>query len=153
MLADYHTHTPLCQHAEGNPEDYIDQAIAANLAEYGISDHAPQAPEPFDEWRMLEEHLPQYFDWIARAQKHARKKLPVRAGLERAVADEVGGVGRRIERQRQPANEWQNHFHQPRIAREGRGVTGRRTGRAATSSAACSGATTMRTIRPVWAAC
>ena len=34
MLADYHTHTPLCQHAEGNPEDYIDQAIAANLAEY-----------------------------------------------------------------------------------------------------------------------
>lgn len=82
MLADYHTHTPLCQHAEGNPEDYIDQAIAANLAEYGISDHAPQTPEPFDDWRMLEEHLPQYFDWIARAQKHAGKKLPVRAGLE-----------------------------------------------------------------------
>lgn len=82
MLADYHTHTPLCLHAEGKPEEYIDQAIAANLAEYGISDHAPQAPEPFDEWRMLEENLPQYFDWIARARKHAGEKLSVRAGLE-----------------------------------------------------------------------
>tara|TARA_B100000900_G_scaffold408264_1_gene422254 strand:+ start:731 stop:1552 length:822 start_codon:yes stop_codon:yes gene_type:complete len=82
MIADYHTHTPLCHHAEGSPEDYIAQAIAANLAEYGISDHAPQTPEPFDEWRMLEEDLPQYFDWIARARKHAGERLPVRAGLE-----------------------------------------------------------------------
>tara|TARA_B110000881_G_scaffold145957_1_gene129151 strand:- start:6459 stop:7334 length:876 start_codon:yes stop_codon:yes gene_type:complete len=82
MLADYHTHTPLCLHAKGNPEDYIDQAIAAGLSEYGISDHAPQSPEPFDDWRMLEEHLPEYLDWIARARHHAGGRLEVRAGLE-----------------------------------------------------------------------
>lgn len=82
MLADYHTHTPLCLHAEGEPEEYIDQAIATGLAEYGISDHAPQSPEPFDDWRMLEEHLPLYHEWIARARRHAGDRLPVRAGLE-----------------------------------------------------------------------
>jgi len=82
MLADYHTHTPLCLHAQGEPEEYIDSAIAAGLQEYGISDHAPQSPEPFDDWRMLEEHLPEYFQWIARARNHAGGKIPVRAGLE-----------------------------------------------------------------------
>lgn len=82
MLADYHTHTPLCLHAEGEPEAYLDHAIAAGLAEYGISDHAPQTPEPFDDWRMLEAQLPEYFDWIDRARLHAGDRLPVRAGLE-----------------------------------------------------------------------
>jgi histidinol-phosphatase (PHP family) len=82
MLADYHTHTPLCRHAEGEPEAYLDQALASGLAEYGISDHAPQIPEPFDEWRMNEDDLPEYFDWIARARQHAGNRLPVRAGLE-----------------------------------------------------------------------
>jgi len=82
MLADYHTHTPLCLHAEGEPGEYIDQAIATGLAEYGISDHAPQRPEPFDEWRMLEKDLPEYFEWIARARAHAGTRLPIRAGME-----------------------------------------------------------------------
>jgi histidinol-phosphatase (PHP family) len=82
VLADYHTHTPLCRHAEGTPEAYLDQAIVTGLAEYGISDHAPQTPEPFDEWRMLEEELPAYFEWIDAARKHANGRLEVRAGLE-----------------------------------------------------------------------
>ena len=82
MLADYHTHTPLCRHAEGNPEEYLDQALAAGLVEYGISDHAPQTPEPFDDWRMLESELPEYLEWIERARQHAGARLPVRAGLE-----------------------------------------------------------------------
>lgn len=82
LLADYHTHTPLCRHAEGTPEAYLDQAIAHGLAEYGISDHAPQTPEPFDEWRMLELEMPDYFAWIEAARKHAGGRIPVRAGLE-----------------------------------------------------------------------
>jgi len=41
MPADYHTHTPLCKHAEGEPEEYVDFAIARGVTEYGISDHAP----------------------------------------------------------------------------------------------------------------
>lgn len=82
MPADYHTHTPLCHHAEGEPEAYIDAALAAGLSEYGISDHAPAIPEPFDDWRMSEADLPDYWKWIERARKHAAGRLPIRAGLE-----------------------------------------------------------------------
>jgi histidinol-phosphatase (PHP family) len=82
MPADYHTHTPLCRHAEGGPEAFVDAALAAGLTEYGISDHAPQRPEPFDDWRMLEAELPEYLEWIARARSHAAGRIPVRAGLE-----------------------------------------------------------------------
>ena len=80
-LADYHTHTPLCMHAEGEPEEYIAQAKAIGLEEYGISDHAPVMPEPFDDWRMLYSDLPRYYEWIERARSVAGE-LPVRAGLE-----------------------------------------------------------------------
>jgi histidinol-phosphatase (PHP family) len=82
MPADYHTHTPLCRHASGAPEEFVDQALARGLSEYGVSDHAPQRPEPFDDWRMLEAEMPAYLDWIDRARRHAAGRLPVRAGLE-----------------------------------------------------------------------
>lgn len=82
MPADYHTHTPLCRHAEGEPEAFVDAAIAAGLTEYGISDHAPAIPEPFDDWRMFERELPEYHHWINRAKARAAGRLPIRAGLE-----------------------------------------------------------------------
>lgn len=91
MPANYHTHTPLCRHAEGDPEAYIDAAIAAGLSEYGVSDHAPQRPEPYDDWRMLEAELPAYFDWIGRARAHAAGRIPVRAGLECDWLEGCGG--------------------------------------------------------------
>jgi histidinol-phosphatase (PHP family) len=60
----------------------VDAAIAASLSEYGISDHAPAIPEPFDDWRMALADLPEYFAWIDRARAHAAGRLPIRAGLE-----------------------------------------------------------------------
>lgn len=82
MTADYHTHTPLCRHATGTPEEYVAAAIAAGLDEYGISDHAPCRPEPFDDWRMLSEEMPDYLEWIERARMAACGKVKIRAGLE-----------------------------------------------------------------------
>lgn len=82
MPADYHTHTPLCRHAEGEPEAFVDAAIRAGLTDYGISDHAPQRPEPFDDWRMAEAEMPDYFRWLDRARAHAAGRVAVRAGLE-----------------------------------------------------------------------
>ncbi|MCF7732915.1 MAG: histidinol-phosphatase HisJ family protein [Akkermansiaceae bacterium] len=82
MPADYHTHTPLCRHAEGEPEAFVDAALKAGLSEYGVSDHAPQLPEPFDDWRMLDAEMPEYFQWLERARRHANGRIPVRAGLE-----------------------------------------------------------------------
>lgn len=69
-------------HAEGSPEEYVHAAITAGLTEYGISDHAPALPEPFDDWRMRSEQLPEYFEWIERARAAAGDHLPIRAGME-----------------------------------------------------------------------
>ena len=82
MPADYHSHTPLCRHATGEPEAYVDAALLAGVSEYGIADHAPLLPEPFDDWRMLERDLPEYCRWIERARTHAGGRLAIRAGLE-----------------------------------------------------------------------
>lgn len=82
QLSDYHTHTPLCMHAEGEPEAYVARAIELGLAEYGVADHAPVEPEPFDDWRMLREQLPAYYEWVERARVAAGDAIPVRAGME-----------------------------------------------------------------------
>ena len=82
MPADYHSHTPLCHHAEGTPEQFVQAALKAGLTEFGISDHAPVQPEPFDDWRMSADDLPDYLRWIDRARAEAGEILPIRAGLE-----------------------------------------------------------------------
>lgn len=79
-LADYHMHTPLCRHASGTPEAFVAEARALGLSEIGFSDHSPM-PQYFDDWRMLAEELPQYFDWIAHARA-AAGDMPVRMALE-----------------------------------------------------------------------
>ena len=48
VLPDYHNHTPLCGHAEGEPAEYVERAIALGLTEIGFSEHSPwmiQRPE------------------------------------------------------------------------------------------------------------
>lgn len=82
MPADYHSHTPLCLHATGEPEAYVEAAIAAGVSEYGISDHAPVGTSYFDDWRMLHADLPAYAEWIARAKHHAAGRIAVRTGME-----------------------------------------------------------------------
>lgn len=79
-LADYHTHTPLCRHAEGWPVDYARAALERGLGELGFADHNPM-PEPFDDWRMLREDLPRYFDEVAKARAEF-PQLNIKLGLE-----------------------------------------------------------------------
>ena len=81
-ICDYHTHTPLCMHAEGEPEEYVRAAIERGLLEYGVADHAPALPEPFDDWRMLREQLPAYYEWVERARAEAAGRIPIRIGME-----------------------------------------------------------------------
>lgn len=85
LRTDYHTHTPLCHHAEGSPKAFVQQALNLGLHSYGISDHAPMPPaqEPYDKWRMLSSELPSYIDWIAQAKAAAaHTDLTILAGLE-----------------------------------------------------------------------
>lgn len=84
MLTDYHMHTPLCRHASGTAAEYVAAAKAAGLAEIGFSDHSPM-PRYYDDWRMLAEELPLYFDWIAEARA-AAGDMPVRVGTGSGLA-------------------------------------------------------------------
>lgn len=58
MKVDLHNHTTLCNHAEGEPEAYVRQAIAAGIEQFGFSDHAPMHFDP--QYRMSFEQMPLY---------------------------------------------------------------------------------------------
>lgn len=50
MLIDLHNHTPLCNHAEGSIEEFVQAALLKKIDVFGFSDHAPMN---FDEtYRM-----------------------------------------------------------------------------------------------------
>ena len=74
--ADLHTHTALCKHASGLPEEYLAAAERAGLAYLGVSDHFP-APAGYDaEFRMAPADLSRYFD-ILRSLRRAAEGGPV----------------------------------------------------------------------------
>ena len=79
-LADYHVHTPLCHHASGWPVEFAARAVALGLGELGFADHSPM-PAHFDDWRMLLEDLPRYFEEVEKARA-AFPQLTIRLGLE-----------------------------------------------------------------------
>ena len=41
MIANYHTHTYRCCHAEGDVRDYVEEAVNRGLSILGISVHRP----------------------------------------------------------------------------------------------------------------
>jgi histidinol-phosphatase (PHP family) len=67
--ADYHMHTPLCRHAQGEPVEYAARAVAVGLEEIGFSDHSPMRRDDFDNWRMRLDQLDEYVEKVRRAQK------------------------------------------------------------------------------------
>jgi len=84
-LADYHMHTPLCLHAEGEPVEYARQADELGLAEIGFSEHCPM-PSHFDTLRMKSGDLTSYLAKIEEARK-AFPSLKIRLGIEAEFAE------------------------------------------------------------------
>ncbi len=80
MPPDYHTHTPLCKHAEGLPREYAAAAQRLGLPELGLSDHSPMR-EHFDDWRMEWDEFPRYLEMVDEARAEF-PTLPIRLGLE-----------------------------------------------------------------------
>ncbi len=81
LPADYHTHTPLCRHAVGEPVEYARQAVAIGLTEIGFSDHSPMPQDNFDNWRMNFSQLDEYVAKVRKAQKDF-PQLTIRLALE-----------------------------------------------------------------------
>jgi len=81
LPADYHTHTPLCRHAKGEPTELAAQAIRVGLEEMGFSDHNPMPEDDFDDWRMLAKELDVYVAKVEEARRD-HPRLRIKLGLE-----------------------------------------------------------------------
>lgn len=84
---DYHTHTPLCGHAVGEPWQYVEQAINIGLEEMGFSDHAPLVTHEESRYTMKSDELPLYHGMIEEVQRRY-SRFTIKLGLE---ADYVPG--------------------------------------------------------------
>ena len=81
LPADYHTHTPLCRHATGQPTELAAQAVRLGLPEMGFSDHSPMPRDDFDNWRMKAADLDQYVADVEQARRD-HPNLVIKLALE-----------------------------------------------------------------------
>lgn len=80
-MIDYHTHTSLCKHADGDPKEYLAAAEKAGLKEIGISDHTPW-PTGYDtQFRMTPEEFREYRELVSKLAVSS-SKVKVKYALE-----------------------------------------------------------------------
>jgi len=81
---DYHVHTKLCNHARGNVEDYVKQAIKINLGEIGISDHFPMnlLPEESHAFAMSINEFPEYLAECSSVKNRYKDEITVKIASE-----------------------------------------------------------------------
>lgn len=84
MIANYHTHTPRCRHAEGTEAEYVQAAFDAGLEILGFSDHTPYwfPGDYYSGHRMFPDQLGEYCDSVRKVQKEYADKLQIHLGLE-----------------------------------------------------------------------
>ena len=84
MIANYHTHTWRCMHAQGEEREYVENAIEGGLKILGFSDHTPM-PYP-DGYRspskMRLDQLEGYVDTVLRLKEEYKKDIEIHLGLE-----------------------------------------------------------------------
>ena len=84
MIANYHTHTWRCNHAQGREAAYVESALLAGLKILGFSDHSPYIfPNNYDSWfRMKVNQMDDYVSTILDLRKAYRGKIEIPLGLE-----------------------------------------------------------------------
>ncbi len=79
-MVDLHNHTPLCNHAQGKPQEYIKNAIKKGIKIYGFADHAPME---FDKkYRMSFNDMKNYENEINSLKKQYKDKIKILLGYE-----------------------------------------------------------------------
>lgn len=91
MLANYHTHTTRCKHAQGEDREYVEAAIRAGMKVLGFSDHCPWV---FDNGyvshiRMTPKELDGYFSAMEALKKEYAKDIVIYAGFESEYIPEL----------------------------------------------------------------
>ena len=82
IQCDYHMHTPLCKHAGGPMEDYVQRGIELGLREIGFADHNPLPDGRSNNVRMEEAELDYYVERVTELRFRYRGKIDVMLGLE-----------------------------------------------------------------------
>lgn len=84
MNYNYHTHTPLCAHASGLPEEYVEIAIKNGIEYMGFSDHIPFicANGSQSGYRVPIDKGKLYCDEIKQLALKYKDKIDLKAGFE-----------------------------------------------------------------------
>ena len=82
LLYETHSHTPLCKHAVGQPEDYAAIAEARGLRGIIITCHNPMPAGFSPRVRMSVDEFAEYVTMVARARDTWDGRVDVRLGLE-----------------------------------------------------------------------
>src|SRR3989442_7893593 len=81
VQCDYHMHTPLCKHASGPMEAYVERGVELGLCEIGFSDHNPLPRGLAANVRMREDELDYYVSRVLDLRFQYRGKIDVLLGL------------------------------------------------------------------------
>jgi histidinol-phosphatase (PHP family) len=75
-------HTPLCQHASGEPEEYAARALRRGLQGIIFTCHCPMPEGFWPQVRMRDEEFDDYVAMVARCRERFAGDLDVRLGME-----------------------------------------------------------------------
>ena len=83
-LANYHSHTPRCQHAVGSEEAYVRQAISSGFEILGFADHSawPYKSDFVANMRMHIRELDGYVDTVRSLKEKYAGKIHIHLGME-----------------------------------------------------------------------
>jgi len=90
-MIDYHIHTPLCNHAEGEMEAYVQKAIGIGLKEICFLDHLTIC-EAGKNLSMTPEQVPFYFETVRQLKGQYKDSIGVNIGLEVDFSPENMGL-------------------------------------------------------------
>ncbi len=84
MDYNYHTHTPRCHHAIGEPEEYVLRAIDGGIKYMGFSEHAPFICANGEEssYRLPMKEVKDYYNEIKALAKKYKDKIDIKVGFE-----------------------------------------------------------------------
>lgn len=82
ILYETHMHTPLCKHAQGNPEEYAQVALEKGFKGIIVTCHGPLPNGISADVRMSPAEWDTYVDLIERTRAQFSDKLDIRLGLE-----------------------------------------------------------------------
>ena len=84
MIANYHTHTWRCNHASGEDEAYVQNALEAGVEILGFSDHTPYffSGDHYSRFRMRPELFGGYCRSVESLKKDYAGKVEIHLGVE-----------------------------------------------------------------------